>query len=157
MEKDFTKVNKSVKDMTILELIKTDEYYVSIDNKLTEIKDEYNKSVIRANNVGRRLKSSPIDFLLKSGYFETKEFIKTFLEIIEKVNVNLSSVHREFIKTIGVTVGNDVCNYFLKEEEKNETKGSGNRRSNNGSRKASTKSTATKRISNKKPKEENNT
>lgn len=108
-------MKKSVKEMTIKEVLYTPEFRQIAKMEISKLWDS--RLAFRANlKPGERLKRHPIDALHADGMLYLDSFIIEFESIINK-NSTLTHSQRKVIYTLGMTSFNQVVKKFIEDEK----------------------------------------
>lgn len=97
---------KKVEEMSIEDVIRTQEFSANLIDKLNSILRLRSEARISAHKAGMSLKSHPIDRLVNGEMYSAERFKRTYMECLNKENKTYSATVRYFI----ISVGNEVFN-----------------------------------------------
>lgn len=104
-----------VEDMTISDVLKTNEYHDKLGMIIADLKHIREKQRIKAK---APLKRHPIDRLLERGVFEPGEMTLLIANAMDKKLQGYSSSERTFILEVGRKVLMTTIKQFVEEEDK---------------------------------------
>lgn len=104
-----------VEDMTISDVLKTNEFHNNLGIIIADLKDTRKKASINAN---APLKRHPMDRLLERGVFEPGEMTVLFAKAMDKKLQGYSSNERNFILQVGRKALMATIKQFVDQEEK---------------------------------------
>lgn len=106
-----------VEDMTISDVLKTNEYHDKLGMIIADLKHTREKASINAN---APLKRHPIDRLLEREVFEPGEMTVLFAKAMDKKLQGYSSNERNFILQVGREALMTTIKQFVDQEEKDD-------------------------------------
>lgn len=104
-----------VKDMTILDVLKTPEFYNNLKMVISYLENTRRNAEISAN---APLKRHTIDRLQERGVFEPGQMTVLYANVIDKKLQGYSSSERKFILEVGGEAFNITMKQFLEQEKK---------------------------------------
>ena len=108
-----------VEDMTISDVLKTNEFYDNMGMIIADLKHTRKKASINAK---APLKRHPIDRLLERGIFEPGEMTLLFAKAMDKKLQGYSSSERNFILQVGKDALMATIKQFVDQEDKDDEK-----------------------------------
>ena len=106
-----------VEDMTISDVLKTNEFYDNLRLIIADLKHIREKQKINAK---APLKRHPIDRLLERGVFEPGEMTLLFAKAMDKKLQGYSSSERTFILQVGIEALMATIKQFVDQEDKDD-------------------------------------
>lgn len=106
-----------VEDMTISDVLKTNEFHDNLGMIIADLKHTRKKASINANAT---LKRHPIDRLLERGVFEPGEMTVLFAKAMDKKLQGYSSNERNFILQVGREALMTTIKQFVDQEDKDD-------------------------------------
>lgn len=106
-----------VEDMTISDVLKTNEFHDNLGLIIADLKHTRKKASINAN---APLKRHPIDRLLERGVFEPGEMTVLFANAMDKKLQGYSSNERNFILQVGREALMTTIKQFVDQEDKDD-------------------------------------
>ena len=106
-----------VEDMTISDVLKTDEFYDKLGMIIADLKHTRKKSKYKRK---APLKRHPIDRLLERGVFEPGEMTLMFANAMDKKLQGYSSNERNFILQVGRKALMATIKQFVDQEDKDD-------------------------------------